>query len=323
MLRRRTLAGLTVALPFIADARAQAQGDWPDRPLRLIVPFAPGGANDIVARLLAQKLTEALGQPCVVENRPGAQATLGTELVARARPDGTTLLVAASGPITVSPATNPRLSYDPRRDLAPISLLADFPLVLLVGADRPVQDLAGLAAWARAEPGRMSYAFPSASFQLAHELLKQRTGIEAVPVAYRGSADCVNAVAAGDVAMVLTDSGPATAGLQSGRVKALAITAAERLPGFPGVPTMAESGLPEMQIALWTGLLAPAGTPGPVIERLHHEAARAMAAPDLATRLTALAMRPVGSTPAQFRETISREILLWSEVAQRSNIRFQ
>jgi tripartite-type tricarboxylate transporter receptor subunit TctC len=318
-LTRRTLAPLALAaLP----ARAQTTA-WPDRPVRVIVPYGPGGANDILARLVGQKLSERLGQPIVVENRPGAQAALGTTMVARAPPDGYTLLVAASGPITVSPATNARLAYHPLRDLAPVSQLAAFPLILLVGADAPFGDLAGLIAYAKANPERANYAAPSASFQLANELFKQRTGTAFVHVAYRGSVDTVNAVVSGDVTMALVDSGPATPALQAGRVRGLAVTAARRLASFPRIPSMAEAGLPDMELAFWTGMLAPAGTPAPIVARLHEESVRALAQPDVRERLASLAVDPVGSTPEAFRRLIGEEIELWASVARTANIRFE
>ncbi|HYF07550.1 MAG TPA: tripartite tricarboxylate transporter substrate binding protein [Acetobacteraceae bacterium] len=319
MLTRRSVAAMGAVLPLAARAQ-----EWsPDRALRIIVPYAPGGANDILARLLAQRFTERLGQAVVVENRPGAQAMLGTQFVAQARPDGLTLLVAASGPITVSPAVNRATPYRPLHDLTPVSMIASFPLLLIVRADSPHRTVAELVAWARANPGRANYASSAASFQLATELFKQRTETAFQHVAYRGSADSTNAVASGEVTMALVDAGPATPALEAGRVRALATTAPQRLPSLPDVPTMAEAGVPGIEVLLWSALLAPAGTPAPVVARLAAETARAVREPDVAQRITAYRMTAAADGPEALRTTIARELLLWAEVARAGNLRFE
>lgn len=310
------------ALPLLVATPGWAQAPWPDRAIRIVVPYAPGGANDLLARLVAQRMGERLGQPVVVENRAGAQATLGTNLVAQARPDGLTLLVAASGPITVSAATNSRLPYQPLRDLAPIAMLASFPLVLLVPATSPHRTLAELVAWLRANPDRGTYSSSAASFQLATELFAQAIGVKLTHVAYRGSAESAAAVAAGDVTLTLVDSTPATPVIQGNRARGLAVTAPQRLAAFPDVPTMTEAGMPGLDIALWAGLFAPAATPAPILARLHEEALAALANPEVAGRIAAMSMTVVGDTPAAFRDKIAAEITLWAEVARRGNIRF-
>jgi len=316
---RRALGATAALLPLAARAQ-----EWvPERAVRIIVPYAPGGANDILARLLAQRFTERLGQPVVVENRPGAQAMLGTQFVAQARPDGLTLLVAASGPITVSPAVNRATPYRPLHDLSPVSMIASFPLLLLVRADSPFRSVAELVAWARANPQRANYASSAASFQLATELFKQRTDTAFQHVAYRGSADSTNAVASGEVTMALVDAGPATPALEAGRVRALATTAPQRLPSLPDVPTMAEAGIAGIEVLLWSALLAPAGTPAPVVARLAAETARAVREADVAQRITAYRMTAAPDGPEALRATIARELLLWAEVARAGNLRFE
>lgn len=320
-LTRRALP-LLLATPAISTP-ALAQPAWPDRPVRIIVPYAPGGANDLLARLVAQRMSERLGQPVVVENRAGAQATLGTSLVARAQPDGLTLLVAASGPISVSAATNPRLPYQPLRDLAPITILASFPLVLLVPGASPHRTVADLVAWLRANPDRGTYSSSAASFQLATELFAQTIGVPLTHVAYRGSAESAGAVAAGDVTLSMVDSAPATPVIQAGRARALAVTAPARLAAFPDVPTMAEAGMPALEVALWAGLFAPAATPAPILARLHEEALAALAHPEVAGRIRAMSMTAEGNSAADFRTRIGAEISLWAEVARRGNIRFE
>jgi tripartite-type tricarboxylate transporter receptor subunit TctC len=325
MIARRALAGGVLgAAAFAAGARAQDEAaNYPDRPVRVVVPYAPGGGNDIVARLLAQKLGDALRQPFIVENRPGAAAIVGTEAVARARPDGYTLLVAASGPIVFNPATSERLSYDPLTDLTPITALASFPLLVLVAADSPYRTLNDLLNFARANPDRVNYAAPATSFQLAAELLNQRAGTRFQHIAYRGTAECITAVIRGDVTMTLADTAPAAGALQGGRVRALAITSARRHPSFPEVPTMAELGLQGLEVVLWTGLLAPARTPAGIIRVLHERSVEMLGQQDVRDRLAALALDAVGSSPTEFRESIAREIPLWRGVARAANIRLE
>jgi tripartite-type tricarboxylate transporter receptor subunit TctC len=287
------------------------------------VPYAPGGANDILARLYGHRLSERLGQPFVVENRPGAQAILGTELVARAAPDGTTLLAGASGPMVFNPATYDRLPYDTLRDFAPVSLLASFPLALVVAANSAIHSLAELIAFGKTHPERANYGASAASFQLPTELLNQRAGTRFVHVAYRGSAVTVNAVAAGEVTMALVDAGPAAVAAEAGRVRVIAVTAPRRVPAWPDAPSMAELGLPDLTVALWSGLLAPAGTPAPIIARLAEECAAITQEVPIQDRLRALSVDPVGSASEEFRRIIAAELPVWREVAQRANIRLE
>jgi tripartite-type tricarboxylate transporter receptor subunit TctC len=324
MIDRRSLLGAAAAL---SAAPAAAQHDeargFPDRPVRVIVPYAPGGANDILARLYGAKLSERLGQPFVVENRPGAQAIVGTEATARARPDGYTLLLGASGPIVFNPATYATLPYDSLKDLAPVSLLASFPLVLLVAASSPHRTVAELVAWAKANPERANYGASGAGFQLPTELFNQKAGTRFQYVAYRGSAESVNAAANGEVTIALVDSGPASVAISAGRARALAVTSAQRVPAYPDVPTMAELGFPEVEATLWSGMLAPAATPRPVLDKLNAECVAITAMPDIRERLKLLVMDPIGSDPDTFRGTIARQIDLWSGVARRANIRLE
>lgn len=322
--RRNLLLAALAAPTLVRRAFAQEAGrGYPDRPVRIIVPYAPGGANDILARLYGQQLTERLGQPFVAENRAGAQAIIGTEAVARSRPDGYTLLLGASGPIVFNPATYVQLPYEPLKDLAPVCLLASFPLVLLVAAASPHRSVAELVAWARANPTRANYGASGAGFQLPTELFNQRAGTRFQYVAYRGSAESVNAAANGEVTIALVDSGPASVAITAGRARALAVTSARRVPAYPDVPTMAELGFPEVQATLWSGLLAPAATPRPVLDRLFADCAAITALPEIRECLGALVMDPIGGDPDSFRATIEREIETWSAVARAANIRLE
>jgi len=318
VVKRRVLlaAPALVALP----AAAQEATSWPDRSVRVIVPYGPGATNDLVGRLLAASLTEALGQPFVVENRSGAQAILGTELAARSRPDGHTMLIGASGPVVFNPALFANLPYDTLRDFIPVSLLVSFPLLVLVPGASPLQDMAGLVASLRAAPEPTNYASIATSFQLVTELFLRRIGARGQAVAYRGTSEGVNAVAANQVAFAITDTAGAVAALQAGRVRPLAITSPARHPALPGVSTMAEAGLPGLRLDLFSGALLPAGTPLPIVGRLHAALVRAMAEPTMRQRLDALMLVPVASTPDFFRRTIEEEIAQWREVAREAGI---
>jgi tripartite-type tricarboxylate transporter receptor subunit TctC len=318
---RRTLALAGAAM--LAAPAARAQGTYPDRPVRIIVPYAPGGANDILARLYGQKMQERLGQPFVVENRPGAQAIVGTEAVARSRPDGHTLLLGASGPIVFNPATYASLPYDSLRDLAPVSMLASFPLVLVVGVNTPFRNVVELVAWAKANPERANYGASGAGFQLPTELFNQRAGTRFQYIAYRGSAESVNAAANGEVTIALVDTGPASVAISAGRARALAVTSAARVPAYPDVPTMAELGFAEVEATLWSGLFAPAGTPAPILQKLQAECDAITAMPDIRQRLATLVMDPAGIGPDEFRATIARQIEVWTRVARTANIQLE
>lgn len=323
MMDRRGLGRLLgSAALFPAAARSQGAA-YPDRPVRIVVPYAPGGANDILARLYGQKMSERLGQPFVVENRPGAQAIIGTEAVARSRPDGTTLLLGPSGPMVFNPATYAQLPYDPLRDLAPVSMLASYPLVLVVAASGPHRSLGDLTTWAKANPDRANYGAAAAAFQLPSELLNQSAGTRFQHVAYRGSAEMVSAAASGEVTFSMADPGPAVVALNAGRVRALAVTSSRRMPALPDVQTMAELGFGDLDVTLWAGLFAPAGTPAPIIERLHAECEAITAMPDIRSRVSGFGMDPVGGTPAALRETMAREITTWTRVSRAANIQME
>ena len=317
--RRQAVTALA-ALCAGAAGNARAQAAWPSKAVRIVVPYAPGGANDILARVMAEKLAPALGQPVLVENKAGAGAVVGTDFVAKAAPDGYTLLMAASGPIVFNPALMSTLSYAPLRDLAPISMVGSFPTILAVREDFAARSFADLVAYSRANPDKTAYSYPSASFQLVMELLKQRTGLRALNVPYQGSAPSINAVMTGEVQMTMLASGPIAALLKAGKLRALAVTSEQRMASYPTVPTLKEQGV-DIAVNFWSGLLAPAGTPAPVLARLQQEAARIMALPDVVERLNKLDIRPVGGSSADFGRTIAQEIEMWTQLARANNIK--
>jgi tripartite-type tricarboxylate transporter receptor subunit TctC len=287
--------------------------------VRIVVPYAPGGANDILARVLAEKLTPVLGQPVLVENKPGAGAMVGSDFVAKAAPDGYTLLMAASGPMVFNPVLVAKLPYNPLTDLAPISIVGSFPLILAVNESSSAKTFKDLVALTKASPDKSNYSYPAASFQLIMELVKARSGLKALNVPYQGSAPSINAVLTQEVQMTLIDSGPIAALVKSGKLRALAVTSEQRLASYAQVPTLKEQGI-DLAVNLWSGLLAPAGTPEPILKRLQEEVARIMALPDVAERMAKLDIRPLGTSSADMGKTMASEIQLWSQVAKDNNI---
>ena len=318
-MKRRSLLALGAGFPLIGTARAQ--NGYPNRPIRLVVGYSAGGGNDLIARIVATRLHDKLGQPVVVDNKPGAQSIIAAEIVAKAAPDGYTLLVAPSGPMTINPAVYSKLSYDPLRDFVPISLLAEFPLLMAVGAEQPVKTVQELVEYGRANPKLANYASSATPFQLAAELFNQRTGSSFQHIPYRGSGDAVQAMVAGQVLMTIADSGPMAGPLKAGKLRALAITTAKRPPAFPDVPTFAESGITDMVIELWTGLAAPAGTPADLVERLQDMIADTMDMPPVRMALEAIFVDPRSTTSKDFRELIVRDTARWKAVAAQANIK--
>ena len=317
---RRTILGLCAAALLGAPAIAQP---YPSKPIRLVVGYSAGGGNDLIARIVAARLQEKLGQPIVVDNKPGAQSIVAAELVAKAQPDGYTLLVAPSGPMTINPAVYAKLPYDPAKDFAPISLLAEFPLLLVVGADQPIKSVRELIDYGRAHPDKANYASSATPFQLAAELFNQRTGSKFQHIPYRGSGDAAQAVASGQVLMTIADTGPIAGPLSAGKLRALAITADKRDPAFPDVPTLAEAGVPNMAISLWTGLVAPAGTPTEIVARLNKAIVETLALADVRTALDKIAVTPRSTTPEQYRVLIARDAARWKTVATAANIKLE
>ena len=318
--RRHCLAGAVLSLAALLPALSFAQTAWPSKAVRIVVPYAPGGANDILARVVAEKLAPALGQAVLVENKPGAGAAVGTEFVVKSAPDGYTLLMAASGPIVFNPALVSKLAYNPITDLAPISLTGTFPMILAVNDASPAKTFSELVALSKANADKSNYSYPSASFQLVMELVKAKSGLKALNVPYQGSAPSINAVLTQEVQMTLIDSGPIAALVKSGKLRALAVTSEQRLASYPQVPTLKEQGI-DLAVNFWSGLLAPAGTPAPIIKRLQEEVARIMALPDVVERMAKLDIRPVGGSSADFAKTIAAEIPLWKQVAKDNNIK--
>lgn len=315
---RVALAALCSCLLGYAPALAQAQ--YPDRPIRIVVGFTPGGGNDIIARVFGQKLSESLGQPVIIENKAGAGAMLATEYVARSAPDGYTLLVGASGAMTISPAVYEKMNYDTMRDFKPVSVLGSFPLILIVNAKSPFKSLADLVAYAKANPDKANYSSSSAAFQLATELFKQKTGVPMQMIPYKGANDSVTAVISGEVTATIADAGPVTSQVNGGMARALAVAAPTRAESLPDVPTMKEAGA-DVEAVLWSGIFVPAATPPDIVSKLEAEFIRIARLPDVVSRLKLLNIDSVGNSSAEFSRIIAADLERWKAVARDGNIK--
>lgn len=312
------LAALCFSLFWLAPDLAQAQ--YPDRPIRIVVGFTPGGGNDIIARVFGQKLSESLGQPVIIENKPGAGAMLATEYVARSAPDGYTLLVGASGAMTISPAVYEKMNYDTMRDFKPVSEMGSFPLILIVNAKSEFKSLADLVAYAKANPAKANYSSSSAAFQLATELFKQKTGAPMQMIPYKGANDSVTAVISGEVTATIADAGPVIGQVNGGTVRALAVAAPTRAESLPDVPTMKEAGA-DVEAVLWSGIFVPAATPPDIVSKLEAEFIRIARLPDVVSRLKQLNIDSVGNSSAEFSRIIAADLERWKAVARAGNIK--
>jgi tripartite-type tricarboxylate transporter receptor subunit TctC len=298
--------------------RAQA-----GKPVRIIVPFTPGGSTDILARAIAPKLAAALGQNVIVDNKPGAGGSLGAAEAAKAEPDGHTLLMGHIGTLAVNPSMYPKLAYDPVKSFAPVAYVARVPNVLVVRAASPIQSLKDLVAAARAQPGRLTYSSGGngSAAHITFESLKLKTRIFMLHIPYRGTAGSITDVIAGQVDCTFTGAPTVIPHVRSGRLRALAVSSAQRLPALPDVPTVAESGYPGFEADQWYGIVAPSGTPAPVVARLNAEINKALVLPDVAQQLAVEGAAPMPGTPQAFGELIRREIPRWAEVVKAGNVR--
>ncbi|MCW8086022.1 Bug family tripartite tricarboxylate transporter substrate binding protein [Sabulicella glaciei] len=314
---------LLLAAALAAPAIAQAQGsDWPQRSIRLISPFPPGGAADLLARVLAEELSPVLRQTVVVENRTGAGGSVGTEAAVRATPDGYTLVMGSTGPISINPSLF-RLSYDPARDLVPVAPLASVASVLVVHPAVPARNLGELMAMARARPGELSYGSSGigSAQHLFTELLLQQTGLNINHIPYRGTGPAMVDTVGGRLTMMFDTTPTALPHIRDGRVRPLAVTAARRDPALPDVPTIAEAGVPGYEALGWYGLFAPAATPRPVVERLAQEVNALLGRAEFRAKLEAQGVEPMSRSVEEFSRFVAQDRTRWGEVIQRGNIR--
>jgi tripartite-type tricarboxylate transporter receptor subunit TctC len=316
------LLKLALVLAFaFAGAVVHAQ-DYPTRPIRIVVPFAAGGAADAVARILGKRVGDALGQTFVIEDRGGGGGMIGTEIVKNADPDGYTLLLGQSGPISINPGIYAKLSYDPEKDLTPICMTTSYPYILVVNPSLGVKTVAELVALAKSKPGALNYgtAGVGVSNHLATELFANKAGIKVAHIPYRGTSLAVADLIAGQVQFVFADPVSALAHVKAGTLIALGVTSKARSPVAPDVPTIAESGYPGFDAVAWHGIMAPAGTPQPIVKRLNAEIVKALKDPETAKLIEAQAIQIVGSTPEAFADFIKQDIVLWRDVAKQAKV---
>ncbi len=299
-----------ISLALVLPAWTLAADNYPSKPIRLLVGFPPGGSTDILSRMMGQKLADALGQQVVIDNRAGAAGNLASELVAKGNPDGYTLLMATVSSHGINPGLYKKLSYDPIKDYAPVTLIASYPLILAVHPALPVKSVKDLIALAKAKPGHVRFGSSGngSPGHLSGEIFKSMAGIDLVHVPYKGGAPSTIAVLAGEVQITFATLPGVMPHIKSGKLAGAAVTTIKRSPALPEVPTIAESGLAGFDVSSWAGLMAPAGTPKPILNRLHAAAVKALASADVRERLAGEGAEPVGSTPEQFAAFVKTEL---------------
>jgi tripartite-type tricarboxylate transporter receptor subunit TctC len=325
--KRAVLRVGVAALVAIAAQSARAQSDaaanFPNRPIRLIVGFAAGGGNDLFARLVGQKLSDNIGQPVIIENKPGAGGRIAVEYVKNQPADGYTIMVAASGQMAIAAAIYPKLSYHPTRDFLPLTMIASFPLILAGPADDTIKSVKDLVAYGKANPDKSNYATSSPAFTITTELFKLKTGMPGVAVPYKSSNEMMLSVAGGNTLFSIADGPPTMPLVQGGKIRALAVTGSERSPELPDVPSMAEAGYPEVNIGLWSGVFVSAGTPPAIAHRLDTELRRALADGGVREKLKAMAVNPGGGPAEEFRQKIDGDIKVFADVVKAANLKFE
>ena len=326
---KRAVLGVGVAAVLVAIAAqsARAQGDaaanFPNRPIRLIVGFAAGGGNDLFARLVGQKLSDNIGQPVIIENKPGAGGRIAVEYVKNQPADGYMIMVAASGQMAIAAAIYPKLSYHPTRDFLPLTMIASFPLILAGPADDTIKSVKDLVAYGKANPDKSNYATSSPAFTITTELFKLKTGMPGVAVPYKSSNEMMLSVAGGNTLFSIADGPPTMPLVQGGKIRALAVTGSERSSELPDVPSMAEAGSPEVNIGLWSGVFVSAGTPPAIAHKLDTELRRALADGGVREKLKAMAVNPGGGPAEEFRQKIDGDIKVFADVVKAANLKFE
>ena len=326
---KRAVLGVGVAAVLVAIAAqsARAQGDaaanFPNRPIRLIVGFAAGGGNDLFARLVGQKLSDNIGQPVIIENKPGAGGRIAVEYVKNQPADGYMIMVAASGQMAIAAAIYPKLSYHPTRDFLPLTMIASFPLILAGPADDTIKSVKDLVAYGKANPDKSNYATSSPAFTITTELFKLKTGLPGVAVPYKSSNEMMLSVAGGNTLFSIADGPPTMPLVQGGKIRALAVTGSERSSELPDVPSMAEAGYPEVNIGLWSGVFVSAGTPPAIAHKLDTELRRALADGGVREKLKAMAVNPGGGPAEEFRQKIDGDIKVFADVVKAANLKFE
>jgi tripartite-type tricarboxylate transporter receptor subunit TctC len=323
--RRAFNRGLLAALigAALAAGAAQAQAPYPSRVVKLVVGFAAGGGNDIIARILAAKLQEEIGGTVIVENRAGAGGRLAAEHVMKAAPDGYTLLIGAAGAMTIIPAISVTPPYHGSKDFTPISMVAAFPLILAINADHPAKNMQELIAWMKANPDKSNYATSSPAFTLATELFKLKTGTPGVAIPYKSSNESILSVISGQSLLTIADPPPTTPQVLGGKVRALAVLDPKRMEDLPDVPTMIEAGVSDVNVSLWSGLFGPANLPPEIAKKLEAAVIKIMQMDDVKDRFKKMATPTVGGTSADFVKTIDAQTKTWVEVGRAANVKLE
>ena len=308
---------------FLTLSGAATAQSYPEKPVKLVVPFPPGGPTDGMARIIGQKLAEKWGQPVIVENRGGAGGAIAAETAAKSPPDGYTLFFGTTGTQTINPSLYAKLPYDPVKDFAPISMVATATNVLVVHPGLPVKSVKELIEYAKANPGKLTFgsAGSGSSNHLAGELLKSMAGIDMAHIPYKGSAPALTDLMGGQISMMFDVLSTAMPHIATGKTRALGVTSPKRSSIAPDIPTVAESGLPGYEVVIWFGVLAPARTPAPIVDKVSQDLAALMKMPDLKERLSQLGSEPVGTTPAQFADLMKNDTAKWSKVVKASGAR--
>ncbi len=320
MLKSLTAAAALAAAFALPHAAAQ---DYPSKPIRMVVPFAPGGSTDLLARILADELREDLGQPVLVENKPGAGGNIGGDLVAKSPADGYTLLMAAAGPTVINPSLYGKMTFDPAKDLAPVSLLVRDHNLMAVNPSVPAKTVREFIAYAKANPKAVAFGSPGngTPAHLGGELFNQMAGTTMLHVPYKGSGPAVSDLIAGQINVMIDNMPALLPQVKAGRLRALAVASESRASGAPDIPTVSESGLPGFAVTAWKGLMVPAGTPPAIVKRLNGALVKALAKPEVHKRLVELGAEPVASTPEAFGELIARETKSWGALVKSTGVR--
>jgi tripartite-type tricarboxylate transporter receptor subunit TctC len=321
--RPAALALAALSVLALAISPAAAQSDYPNRPVKVVVGFAAGGGNDIFARLVGAKLSEILGQQVVVENKPGAGGRLAPEYVTQQAADGYTLFVGPSGAMAVAAAIYPDLKYSPTKSFVPLAMIANFPLIMVTSADNPSKNLKEFVEWMKQHPDKANYASSSPAFTIVTELFKLKSGMPGVMIPYKSSNEMNLAVISGQAAMTIADGPPTVPQVKGGKERALAVTGSQRSAELPDTPTMAEAGYPDVNVTLWSGMFAPAGTPPAIIAKLQKATNEAIADPGVSEKLKALAVNPGGATPEQFQQIIANDTAKFAGVVKAANLKFE
>ena len=316
---------LVVVALLCSTSSAHAQTAYPARPIRFVVPFTPGGSGDVFARPIAQKMSESLGQQVIVENRPGSGGVIGSEVVAKAPPDGYTIMMGLTANVVINPALYAKLPYDPARDFAPVTLVATGPYVLVVPPSLPASNVKQLLALARARPGELAYvSFGSGSMgHLAGELFSSMAGVKLLHVPYKTLGQGLTDLVSGQVQLLFHGIASAQPHVRSGKLRAIAVSGAKRSPAMPQVPTVSESGVKGFEVTGWYGVFVPAGTPQDIIGRLHKEVVRALSLPDVRERLSTEGAELVGNSPAEFDAFVRRELPKWAKIVKLSGAKVE